>query len=201
MKRPSTSSDRRRDQVAREAARLLAQGAPDLAGARRDAARRLGVTDPRALPSAADIREALRAYRELFGGGLTPAHLAGRRRAALEAMDALAAFDPRLAGPVLDGSAGEHDPIVLHLHADEPDAVARHLADQGILARQGRARARLGDRLVDTLPCWHLEAGGLAFELWVLPASAARQAPRDTLDGEPIQRLGPPALARLLASG
>ncbi len=201
MKRPSTSSDRRRVQVAHEAARLLAQGAPDLAGARRDAARRLGMDDPRALPSGADIRAALRDYRALFGGGLDAAGLRQRRRAALDAMAALAAFDPRLAGPVLDGSAGPDDPVLLHLHADEPDAVARHLADRAIPARQGRARARLGDRLVDTLPCWHLEAGGVAFELWVLPAHAARQGPRDPMDGEAIERLGPAALARLLDAG
>ncbi len=198
MKRPSTSSDRRREQVAREAARLLARGAPDAAGARREAARRLGIHEPAALPSGRQIREALREYRALFGGGLDAAALVARRRAALDAMAALAAFDPRLAGPVLDGSAGPDDPVCLHLHADDPDAVARHLADQRIPARQGRARARLAGRIIDTLPCWRLEAGGIPFELWVLPALAARQAPRDLLDDEPIERAGPAAVARLL---
>lgn len=198
MKRPSTSSDRRREQVAREAARLLARGAADVASARREAARRLGVHEPAALPSGRHVREALREYRALFGGGLDDAALATRRRAALEAMAALAAFDPRLAGPVLDGSAAPEDPVCLHLHADDPDAVARHLADQRISARQGRARARLGGRVVDTIPCWRLEAGGIPFELWVLPATAAREAPRDIVDDEPIERVGPAALARLL---
>lgn len=200
MKRPSTSSDRLRVQVAREAARLLAQGAPDAATARRRAAERLGARAPAELPDGEEIRLALAKYRALFGGGLDAAELRRRREAALEAMTALAGFDPRLAGPVLDGSAGDHDPVLLHLHTDEPEAVARHFMDRHIPAQLGRARAQLAaGRRQEDLPCWRLEAGGIPFELWVLPRQSARQGPTDPLDGKPLPRAGTTAVARLIA--
>ncbi|HLS83591.1 MAG TPA: hypothetical protein VK016_02910 [Arenimonas sp.] len=201
MKRPSTSSERLRVQVAREAARLLAQGSTDPLSARRRAAERLGIRlPPSALPGSEEILAALAEYRALFGGGLAPDELRRRREAALDAMTALAAFDPRLAGPVLDGSAGDHDPVLLHLHTDEPEAVARHFMDLDIPARLGRARAQLAvGRRAEDLPCWRLEAGGVPFELWVLPLQSARQGPPDPLDGKPLPRAGTAAVARLIA--
>ncbi|WP_295362830.1 hypothetical protein, partial [Arenimonas sp.] len=185
MKRRSTSSDPRgprlaRQRVAAEAARLLALRGGDLSEARRKAAAKLGVRDPASLPGREDILEALHAHQRLFGGAGTD-RLARLRRAALEAMEFFSAFDPRLAGPVLDGSAGTDDPVQLHLHADDPDAVARLLADRGAPAGQSTRRLRLAGGETATLPCWELLADGLPFELWVLPAQAARHPPRDPL--------------------
>lgn len=189
---------RRRGQVAREAARLLARGAADPAVARREAAHRLGVREPGLLPGTAEILSALAEYRRLFGGGLDPAALRQRRQAALEAMAAFADFDPRLAGPVLDGSADATSPVQLHLHADDPDAVTLRLTERGAPARQGRARIVTAEGRGLDVPCWRLEAGGLPFELWVLPAQAARHGPRDPLDGGPLARAGTAALRRLV---
>lgn len=205
MKRRSTSSDARgprlaRQRVAAEAARLLATHGGDLLEARRKAAQQLGVRDPAALPGREDILEALHAHQRLFGGGGAD-HLARLRRAALEAMDFFAAFDPRLAGPVLDGSARASDPVQLHLHADDPDAVARLLADRGAAADQSTRRLRLAGGETASVPCWELLADGLPFELWVLPSQSARQAPRDPLGEGPMPRAGRAALQRLLDDG
>lgn len=204
MKRRSTSSDRgprlARQRVAAEAARLLALHGGDPAEARRKAAQRLGVRDPASLPGREDILEALYAHQRLFGGAGSD-RLMRLRRAALEAMDFFVAFDPRLAGPVLDGSAGADDPVQLHLHADDPDAVARLLADRGAPAGQSTRRLRLAGGETTTLPCWELLADGLPFELWVLPAQAARQPPRDPLGDGPMPRAGRAALQRLLDGG
>lgn len=204
MKRRSTSSDPaaarlRRQRVAVETARLLAQGGTDMASARRKAAERLGMRDPASLPDADEIQEALLSHRRLFAAdGLDAGRLHRQRQAALAAMDHFSAFMPRLAGPVLDGSAGLHDAIVLHLHADDPDAVALVLADRGAPARQRHRRLALGDGKRTEVPCWELVADDQAFELWVLPASAARIAPRDPLGGGPLPRASRAALARLL---
>lgn len=204
MKRRSTSSEpaaaqARRRQVAAEAARLLAQGGLDIAAARRKAAERLGVREPAFLPDADQIREALHAHRRLFAPGeLDPARLRKQREAALAAMDHFRKFEPRLAGPVLDGSAGADAAVVLHLHADDPDAVARMLVDSGAPARQRHRRLVMADGHRADLPCWELVADGQAFELWVLPAGAARQAPRDPLGGGALPRASRTAVARLL---
>lgn len=184
--------------MAAEAARLLATHGGDLLEARRKAAQRLGVHEPAALPGREDILEALQAHQRLFGGDGSAGQLARLRRAALEAMDFFAGFDPRLAGPVLDGSAGANDPVQLHLHTDDPDAVARLLADRGAPADQSSRRLRLAGGETATVPCWELLADGLPFELWVLPAQAARQAPRDPLGDGPMPRAGRSAVQRLL---
>ena len=204
MKRRSTSSDpavaqARRQRVAAETARLLAQGGGDMATARRKAAERLGLRDPAFLPDADQIREALQAHHRLFSPGhLDPGRLRRQREAALAAMDHFAGFEPRLAGPVLDGSAGPDDAVVLHLHAEDPDAVARLLADRGAPARQQRRRIHLAGAGATDVPCWELVADDQAFELWGLPPSAARQAPRDPLGGGALPRASLAAVARLL---
>lgn len=203
MKRRSTSSDApaaqlRRQRVAAEAARLLAGEGGDPLHARQRAARRLGISDPASLPGRAEILEALDAHRRLFGGS-DAGRLRRLREAALEAMAFFAAFDPRLAGPVLDGSAGPGDAVQLHLHADDPDAVARLLADRAAPARQASRRLQLADGQLASVPCWELVADGLPFELWVLPAQAARHAPRDPLGEGALPRAGRAAVERLLA--
>ena len=202
MKRRSISSDGaaagRRQRVAAEAARLLAGEGGDPLAARQRAARRLGIDDPASLPGRAEILAALEAHRRLFGGD-DAGRLRRLREAALEAMAFFAGFEPRLVGPALDGSAGPGDAVQLHLHADDPDAVARLLADRGAPARQASRRLRLADGQPSSVPCWELVADGLAFELWVLPAQAARQGPRDPLGDGPLPRANRATVARLLA--
>jgi hypothetical protein len=191
----------RRQLVAQEAARLLASGEQvDIDQARRKAAARLGVRDETALPDAALVREALAERQRLFGGGPAPA-LGRLRDAALQAMVFLAAFDPRLAGPVLEGTAGGRTGVLLHLHPQDPDDVARFLHDQRIPAESGVRRMRLDrDRSLD-LPCWHFTADGVDFELVVLPPDSLRQAPLEPLEATPVRRASAAALRRLMDTG
>jgi hypothetical protein len=196
---PRTQQSRRR--VAQEAARLLASGEQvDIDRARRKAAAQLGVRDESALPDAALIREALAERQRLFGGGPSPS-LGRLRDSALQAMAFLAAFDPRLAGPVLEGTAGDRTGVLLHLHPQDPDDVARFLHDQRIPAEAGVRRMRLDrDRRVD-LPCWHFTADDVDFELVVLPQASLRQAPLEPLEGTPVPRASAATLRRLMATG
>lgn len=204
MKRRSTSSEpvgarQRRLRVAAEAARLLAEQGGDLAVARRKAAERLGFRDPASLPSGEEIREALAAHRRLFAAAGDDSRLRRQREAALAAMDFFVEFSPRLAGAVLDGSADQRSVIELHLHADDPDAVARKLIERGIPAEQRPRRLRLERGPAREFAAWHFEADGLPFELVVLPRLAERQGPLDALDDAPMARASRGALARLLA--
>ena len=201
-KRPDDPRNhQRRHLVAQEAARLLASGEQvDIDRARHKAAARLGVRDETALPDAAQIRGAMAERQRLFGGGPAPA-LGRLRDAALQAMAFLAAFDPRLAGPVLEGTAGDRAGVLLHLHPQDPDDVAHFLHDQRIPADAGVRRIRLDrDRSVD-LPCWHFTADGIDFELVVLPQASLRQAPLEPLEATPVRRASSAALRRLMDTG
>ena len=197
-RRDDARSRQQRLQVAEEAARLLMEGgAESPESARRKAAARLGLRDEALMPTGDEIRTALQARQRLFQPAPGP-DLRQLRQAALEAMGFVAAFDPRLAGSVLEGSPGPEATITLHLHADDPDELARLLQDQRIPARQRSRRLRLArDRHAD-VPAWEFEANGLGFEFLVLPVSALRQPPLDALDDRPMARASMAAVKRLL---
>jgi hypothetical protein len=185
--------------VAEEAARLIFEGGQgdDLDVARRKAAARLGVRDEALLPSGEEIREALRGRQRLFAPG-RPSELRRLREAALEAMAFFAAFEPRLVGPVLDGDVTAGSVVGLHLHADDPDALALLLKERGIPALARHRRLRLERGRAAELPSWEFSADGIGFELVLLPVQALRQPPLDTLDERPMARASAAALRRLL---
>jgi hypothetical protein len=188
-----------RRRLAIEAARLMAREAiADAGSARRKAARKLGITDRASQPDDGEIRRELLAYRQLFGSPLTDAALGKMRAAALDAMKFFRQFEPRLAGSVLDGSAQASSPVVLHLHADEAEAVPRFLEESGIPARARFRRLRLQDEGESDCPAWTFLAGEQAVELLVLPLSALRLPPLDG-SGKPLLRLATSAFVAMLA--
>lgn len=189
----------RRQRLAHEAARLMAEGGlHDFQQAKRKAASRLGIHDEASLPQNREIEDALRQYQRLFNRDTQPAALRRRREAALEAMTFLAPFEPRLAGAVLEGTADTSSPIELHLHADDPDAVARFLQQQGIPAQARTRRLRRDRQGTLDCPAWRFIAGQLDFELVVLPREMLRQAPLSSLDDKPARRASATQLRRLL---
>lgn len=202
--RPHARSDahsRIREGVAREAARLISAGeAGDYPQARRKASQRLGVVDKALLPANQDIEQALQDYQRLFRP--ETAALSHRyREAALEAMEFLAPFQPRLTGPVLDGTADAQSAVTLHLHDDDADAVAHYLRQHDIPADADRVRLRLDTQREEECPVWRFFAGDVAFELVGLPSLQARQAPLARGDDRPMRRASATQLRRLMQDG
>ncbi|MFA5683394.1 MAG: hypothetical protein WCZ65_03405 [Lysobacteraceae bacterium] len=191
---------RLRQQVAAEAARLITEhGISDLAQARRKAAERLRIDlDSSQLPRPEEIQAALREHQRLFSAGAHEDHLRALRQAALEAMTALAAFDPRLVGEALDGTADAHTPLRLHLFSDEPEAPIRLLDELGIRHTQGTRRMRLAAGAPKPVTVLRFDLEGIAHELLVLPLAQLRQAPAGDEPGQTLPRAGIEALRRLL---
>lgn len=124
-----------RARIAVIAARLIAQDGADYTSAKAKAARQvLGVdrVPPNFLPDNTQVEEEVRKYQELFQGPEQRARLLALRHAALQVMDALAEFRPYLTGPVLSGSAGQHDDIQLQLFADSPKDVEIFLLSRDV---------------------------------------------------------------------
>jgi hypothetical protein len=195
-----TRTRERRQRLAHEAARLMAEGGiRDFQQAKRKAAERLGIHDDASLPRNREIEEALREYQRLFLGERQVDELRRRREAALRALEFFHRFDPRLVGPVLDGTADTRTPVALQLYCDDADAVAHFLDEAGIPAEARSRRLRL-DRLREgEFPLWLFSAEDLGFELTVLPAVALRQAPLSGVDGRPMPRASAAQLRQLLA--
>jgi hypothetical protein len=188
-----------RQQLAQEAARLLAeQGLHDFAWARRKAAERLGCRDRRLLPDHREIEQALREYQQLFHRERQSSGLERLRRTALQAMTALQAFQPRLAGPVLSGTAEQHSAVELHLFAGAPEEVAMALMDLHIPWEAGERRLSYGGGRHETHPMFHFRAGGVVVELICFPPEGLRQAPLSRIDGQPERRADAAEVGRLL---
>ncbi|HET6397479.1 MAG TPA: hypothetical protein VFF91_11630 [Pseudoxanthomonas sp.] len=195
-----TRTRERRRRLAHEAARLMAEsGIRDYHQAKLKAADRLGIHDDASLPRNREIEEALREYQRIFLGPAQAGAVRRRREAALRALEFFAPFQPRLVGPVLEGTADASSPVLLQLFADDAEAVARFLDEHGIPAESRTRRLRLDRERSGDFPVWLFAAEELAFDLTVLPLDALRQAPLSALDERPMRRASLAQLRQLLA--
>lgn len=191
-----------RQRVASEAARLMVEdGVRDYQVAKRKAAERLGINDDAALPRNSEIEAALRDYQRLFRGDSQQQALLRRRRAAVEAMRFLRAFEPRLVGAVLEGTADEQSAVCLQLHADDGAAVVRFLQEHGIPFHERSRRMRLDRERFLEVATFTFEADGIAFDVTALPLDILRQAPLDRIDEKPMRRASLAQLETLLSEG
>lgn len=189
-----------RAKLAHEAARLMAEdGISDFKHAKRKAAGRLGIRDEASMPRNSEIEDALREYQRLFQAPGRDEALQERREAALQALEFFAPFEPRLAGPVLEGTADANSPVGLQLHAEDPDSVPRFLEEHGIPATLRSRRMRLDRSRSGEFPVWMFSAGDIAIDLTVLPRLALRQAPLSNVDDKPMRRASAAQLRLLLA--
>lgn len=196
----STTQLRRR--IAVEAARLVAdQGLRDFHLAKVKAANNLGVGDSAPLPRNSEIEDALREHQRLFQADSQPRQLANLRDAAIKAMDFLSAFEPRLVGAVLEGTADAYSAVCLHLFSDNPDEVAVFLGNQRIPFEQQERSMKMSSELTRVIPVFVLSAGDTTLDLSVFPLDDLRQAPLDRISERPMQRAARNAVENLVKLG
>ena len=187
-----------REQIAQLAARLMAEdGIEDYAQAKRKAARQVGAADARQMPDNAEITAALKLYRELFRPDHA-AELRTLRQLAFDIMAEFAAFNPHLVGSVLNGSAGKYADIHLHLFSDSMKSVEHFLLGHAIRFRGGETRLYAGDMPL-AAPVLSFNRQGYDVHLTVLSSRDLRTQLKTSLDGKPIERAKPAAVAALVA--
>lgn len=193
-------TQRNRVLVAQEAARLMSEhGIRDFHHAKVKAAERLGIVDTQALPRNQEIEEALREHQRIFHGDTQPQALRARREAAVEAMRFLRAFDSRLVGAVLEGTADDHSAVCLHVYSDDPEAPGLFLQEQGIPLETQTRRLRWSNSDQSEHTVLLFGADGIPFDITVLPLDALRQAPLDRVDERPMRRATRAMVQELLA--
>lgn len=195
------SGERLRSEIAQLAARFLADGeAENLGDAKRRAAERLGVRDARELPDNLAVLGAIVEYQRIFESDTAPSRLAHLRQVALQAMHALAEFEPRLVGPVLYGTAFDHTPVTLHLHCDEAEAVMRRLLALRVPFRAEERPLRTSRHATENVPALLTMLEDVELELLVLVRQRLANPPISPLDGGVYRRLDATGLAALLDS-
>ena len=189
-----------RTRIAVAAARLMAEdGIDDFALAKRKAARQLGASDTRSLPANEEIETELRAYQALYQGDEHRDRIRERRSVALDAMHALADFNPYLAGAVLKGTAGRYADIDLQLFTDDHKAVELFLLNRNLPYTVSEHRHYCGDE-PRSVPVLSLEWQGVPLNLSVFAAKDERSSLKASLAGRPIERAGISAASALLAA-
>lgn len=198
-KRLPIRAEHLRRALAQEAARLMAEhGVRDFLVAKRKAAERYGVTDGSVLPKNTEIEAALAEYQRLFRGESHAENLEAQRRAALQAMQFLSEFEPRLVGAVLNGTATEHQDVQLHLFADRAETVAFRLMDRGIPHEITERRVKMNADRVLTYPGLRFEVDDQPIDATVFPPDGIRQSPVSPVDGRPMRRADTTELEGLL---
>ncbi len=190
MTRPrAIRGDDVRRALAQEAARLMVEhGVDDFLFAKRKAAERLGVGEHAVLPKNSEIEAAIVEYQQLFLADEHVEVLAEQRRIALDVMELLDEFEPRLVGPVLTGSATPHQEISLHVFSDFPEAVSIRLMDAGIPYKVVERRVKMNADRVLQYPAVTFTAEDLEVEATVFPRDGIRQSPLSPTDGKPMRR-------------
>jgi hypothetical protein len=187
-----------RARIAAAAARLMAEdGIEDFALAKRKAARQLGAPDTHALPANDEVEAELMAYQALYQGDEQRDRIGELRRIALDAMQALAEFNPYLSGPVLKGTAGRYADIDLQLFTDDLKGVELFLLNRQLPYEVSEQKHYSGDeaRAVQML---HLEWQGVPLNLAAYPANDERRALKSTFGGRNIERANTASLSALL---
>jgi len=116
--------NRIRQRIAQECGRIIAEeGLTDYMAAKQKAVQRLRLQWNGPLPRNEEIDDALAEYHRLYRPAVQTLHIKRLRAVAVDLMQFLHDFSPRLVGTVLNGNAGPFCPITLHLFAQAPEDV------------------------------------------------------------------------------
>ena len=180
--------DRNRSLLAQECARLMAEeGVKDFKLAKRKAGERLGLTGRMAMPSNAEIEQALLDHQRLFQAEELE-QLHELRAAAVEVMGFLDRFQPCLVGPVLRGIVSPVPEVHLHVFADTSEDVMLFLMEHGIRFETSERRMRTGTDRYEFYPVLSFGVDGLVFDLTIFTDAGNRVAPKSPVDGKPMRR-------------
>lgn len=189
-----------RQKVAAEAARIIAtEGQHNYHSAKKKAAERIGVSDRLALPSNIEVKDALRTYQDLYGGSAHQENIESLRQTAIKAMLLLDAFNPRLVGAVLDGTANEHSRIALHVFAESVESVILFFLERDVPFNQEQRQIRWHNGEHRIVPLILSELDGQVVELAIFNEVDLRQAPPSPIDGKPQRRAALHEIEYLLA--
>lgn len=123
--------------------------------------------------------------------------LARLRKEALSAMGFLGAFEPRLVGSVLSGTADQGATVTLHVFADTPEELMLHLMNYQVPFDESERQYRYRSGRVGRVPVFSFEANGVPFDVVVFPLQGQRESPLSA--GRVIQRASDEQLRALMS--
>lgn len=178
-----------RQRIAQEAARYMVEhGIKDFLMAKQKAADGFGITDRHVMPRNIEIEQAMVEYQRIFHADKQPQRLRHLRETAVNAMQLLAEYRPRLVGSVQRGTTNEHSDVNLHAFTDTPELLGHFLDAHKIPYQQHEKRLRISKDKYEIYPALGFIAGDVSIDIVIMPGSAERQAPLSPVNGKPMQR-------------
>ncbi|MFA7479240.1 MAG: HD domain-containing protein [Vulcanimicrobiota bacterium] len=185
-----------RHAVAVEAARLLYHREyKEYFQAKREAARRQGC---KVLPTNHEIHHQLLLLAEVSEGSQRTVRLQGMRRAALEVMEALAEFKPRLIGSVWTGHIRRGSDIDINVYAPDPEVVLWSLEKQNFFGQVEHVQAKQDGRVTEFIHVHLHHPRGHEVEITIYPPEQYLVHPTCSITGGPIARGSTAELRQLL---
>lgn len=148
--------------------------------------RRVGF--PALLPSNGEIRAAIVARAAMVDAAGHRARLAHMRRVALEVMQQLEAFEPRLIGSVATGNIHRNSDIDIQLFTDDHVRLEQTLRAQGHDAERVEHQI-VKDGVLGHYVHYHFDRSGAPVELSVYPRGELSITRFSSIDGKPIDRV------------
>ncbi len=202
-KHVSGSVAQQRRNICEEAARLMLEhGLRDFQRAKEKACARFGIPMNQAwMPSNHEIEQALLIRQKLFHCDSAGKRVVVMLRLALELMQLLEQFRPRLAGALPRGHLTDRTPVELHLFSDEVESVSLQLDEHAIPYEyfDKRFRKRAGEYVY--VPGFRFFADEVPVELLVFYCKGERQAPLCPVTGRPMARANMNKVRELLTEG
>jgi len=190
MKSIANSSSRTRQQITREAARLMAQeGVIDHQSAKSKAIERLGLPENSPRPDNREIESALAEYLLLFESAELSQRRDRWRKIALEAMRLLGEINCYLIGPALSGTITRFSRVQI-LSIATPEYISVLLHDNEIPYEQGQRRFRRSTKDYCYLQTFRFIVDEVTVEILCVETDAIGRTLLNPIDGKPFQRAG-----------
>jgi len=195
-----------RQSIAREAGRLMyEEGVDQYFNAKHLAAKRLfgrsGAKKmryrPQDLPSNGEIQAALKELIQLTEDEYSQQRLFAMRVIALETMNALEHFKPRLIGSVSTGHVRNGSDIDLHVFTDNLEDIEAYVHYLGWHFETRRVTIQVAGKNRDYTHIYYERV--FPIELSVYSNNEIRVTHRSSTDGKPIVRVKPSALKQIIA--
>lgn len=190
---------KKKERLIQETARLLyEEGYRDYQFAKQKAAERLGMNgNQTSHPSHMEIHQALVKYASLFATEEHKKHLQELRKIAMEAMNFLQGYAPRLTGRVMDGTAGLHTPITLHLFTATAEEVMFFLEDNNIPFQTHEQQLMIKNKK-EKVPLLVFYVDDIEVELLLLPEENWRVPPISNITGKKMKCIAIEEVKKLL---
>ncbi|WP_198262766.1 hypothetical protein [sulfur-oxidizing endosymbiont of Gigantopelta aegis] len=193
---------RQQQSLAFEAARLMTEeGFDSLPKAKRKAAKKLGLENPKDWPDDSLILSELSLQRSLFQSNHHQV-LYDLRETALKAMQLFATFKPRLMGALVSGYASEQTSIDILLTANTAEEIALELMQQQIPYQIQEhslhyERSSTAKKNPIMIPVYQFYAAQQQIKLMVLEEQHHKKSPFDPATGQAFAKLSIEQLKRL----